>query len=177
MRVLVPLAEGFEEMEAVTVINVLKRAGIDVVVAGIPGTIVKGSRGLRVMLEKKLDDLNIREFDALILVGGYPGYKNLSQSNKILQSIVEFDEKKKIIGAICGAPLVLAKTGVLDNRRATIYPGMEREIPRPRNGKVVVDEHIITSQGPGTAIDFALTLVEKLVGKEAAERVKKEIVY
>ena len=177
MKVLVPLAEGFEEMEAATTINILKRGGLDVVVAGLPGTIVRGSRGLKVMLEKKLDDLNINDFDALVLVGGYPGYKNLSQSNTILRAVLEFDEKKKLIAAICGAPSVLAKTGILDNRRATIYPGLEKEIPRPREGRVVIDEHIITSQGPGTAIDFALTIVEKLAGKDVMERVKKEIVY
>ena len=177
MKVLVPLAEGFEEMEAATTINILKRGGLDVVVAGLPGTIVRGSRGSKVMLEKKLDDLNINDFDALVLVGGYPGYKNLSQSNTILRAVLEFDEKKKLIAAICGAPSVLAKTGILDNRRATIYPGLEKEIPRPREGRVVIDEHIITSQGPGTAIDFALTIVEKLAGKDVMERVKKEIVY
>ena len=177
MKVLVPLADGFEEMEAATTINILKRGGLDVVVAGLPGTIVRGSRGLKVMLEKKLDDLDINDFDALVLVGGYPGYKNLSQSNNILRAVVEFDEKKKLIAAICGAPSVLAKTGILDDRRATIYPGLEKEIPRPREGRVVIDEHIITSQGPATAIDFALTIVEKLAGKNVMERVKKEIVY
>ncbi|RLJ05750.1 MAG: DJ-1 family protein [Candidatus Aenigmatarchaeota archaeon] len=177
MKVLVPLADGFEEMEAATTINILKRGGLDVVVAGLPGTIVRGSRGLKVMLEKKLDDLDINDFDALVLVGGYPGYKNLSQSNNILRAVVEFDEKKKLIAAICGAPSVLAKTGILDDRRATIYPGLEKEIPRPREGRVVIDEHIITSQGPGTAIDFALAVLERLAGREVMERVKKEIVY
>ncbi|RLJ07860.1 MAG: DJ-1 family protein [Candidatus Aenigmatarchaeota archaeon] len=177
MKVLVPLADGFEEMEAATTINILKRGGLDVVVAGLPGTIVRGSRGLKVMLEKKLDDLDINDFDALVLVGGYPGYKNLSQSNNILRAVVEFDEKKKLIAAICGAPSVLAKTGILDDRRATIYPGLEKEIPRPRGGRVVIDEHIITSQGPGTAIDFALAVLERLAGRDVMERVKKEIVY
>ena len=124
---------------------------------------------------KKLEDINTDEFDVLVLPGGYPGYVNLGNSQKILNTIKNFDSQKKIICAICGSPSVLAKAGILDERKATIYPGMEKEIPRPRGEKVVVDENVITSQGPGTAVDFVLKIVEVLLGKHNSERLKREL--
>ncbi len=177
MKVLIPLAEGFEEVEALVTADVLRRAGVEVTLAGIPGTIVTGRSGIKVIADKKIEDVNPKEFDALILPGGDPGYKNLGRSQKVLDMVADFNEEEKLLCAICASPSILARMGVLDNRRATIYPGMEREIPRPRSGKVVVDGHVITSEGPGTAIDFALEIVKQLLGKEKAEEVKKQIVY
>ena len=176
-KVILPLAEGFEEIEALATADVLRRAGIEVVLAGIPGTIVTGSKGIKLIADTKIEDVNPNEFDALVLPGGNPGYINLGRSQKVLDMIADFNEKEKLLCAICASPSILARLGVLDNRKATIYPGMEREIPRPRSGKVVVDGHVITSEGPGTAIDFALEIVRQLVGKEKAEEVKKQIVY
>ncbi|HDD72652.1 MAG TPA: DJ-1/PfpI family protein, partial [Candidatus Aenigmarchaeota archaeon] len=171
-----PLAEGFEEIEAMTSVDVLRRAGFDVVTAGLPGTVVTGSRGVRIFTDKKLEDVNMDEFDALVLVGGYPGYLNLGRSRAVLDAIVNFNSKNKVIAAICGAPSVLAKAGILDEKKATIYPGMEREIPRPRGDRVVVDGNVITSQGPGTAMEFALKIVEVLGGKEKSEKLKRDLV-
>jgi 4-methyl-5(b-hydroxyethyl)-thiazole monophosphate biosynthesis len=177
MNVVVPLAEGFEEIEALTTVDVLRRAGINTVTAGIPGTIVKGSRGITTMADKKLEDIDFDGFDALVLPGGDPGYINLGKSNKIIQAIRKFGENKKLIAAICMAPAILAKTGVLEDKTATIYPGGERMLPRPRNGRVVVDGNIITSQGPGTAIEFALKIVETLSGPEKSDEVRRQLVY
>jgi len=176
-RVLVPLAEGFEELEAMAAIDVLKRAGIDVIVAGLPGTIVKGRSGVKVVTDKRVDEVDQKSLDGIVLPGGNPGYINLGKSKKIIEIINDLDKNKKMIAAICGAPSILAKQGILDDKRATIYPGMERDVPRPRTAKVVTDGHIITSQGPGTAIDFALEIVKMLLGNSQAEKVRNELVY
>lgn len=177
MEILLPLAEGFEEIEAVTVIDVLSRAGMHVLTAGLPGSQVKGSRGLVVMTDKRLDQVDPQGFDALILVGGNPGYINLGRSQKILQMVVKFNLDKKLIGAICAAPSILAKAGILEDRAATIYPGMERDIPRPKGKSVVQDGNIITSQGPGTAMEFALKIVETIQGKNKMKELKEQLVY
>lgn len=176
-KVLIPLAEGFEEIEALATADVLRRAGLEVVLAGIPGTMVKGRSGVKVVADTRIDEINHNEFDCLVLPGGNPGYINLGKSKKVIEIINDFDSKGKHIAAICAAPSILAKQGVLDNRRATIYPGMEREIPRPRPANVVTDGHIITSQGPGTAIDFALEIVKNLLGNSKAEEIRRELVY
>ena len=177
MNVLVPLAEGFEEIEALATVDVLRRAGINTVTTGIPGTMVQGSRGIKVFADKRLEDINFDEFDVLVLPGGNPGYMNLEKSNTIMDAIRKFDENGKTIAAICMAPTLLAKAGVLEDRMATVYPGGERQLPKPREGKVVVDGHIITSQGPGTAIDFALKIVETLMGPEKSDDVIRLLVY
>ena len=174
---LMPLAEGFEEIEATTTIDILRRAGINVTTAGLPGSIIKGSRGVRIIADIKMDDVNFDRFDGMILVGGDPGWKNLSMSKRIVDAVQKYNGSKKTLAAICAAPCILAKAGILADRRATIYPGMERELPRPRNDKVIADGHIITSQAPGTAVDFALKIVEMTAGKEKAAKVKREIVY
>ena len=176
MNVIIPLADGFEEIEAMSTIDVLRRADISVTTAGIPGTIVKGSKGTQTIADKKISEVDLETFDALILVGGYPGYVNLGKSNQVLDAVKSFNEKEKTIAAICAAPTILAKAGVLENRKATIYPGMEKEIPRPRGEKVVQDGHIITSQGPGTAIDFALKIVEVLAGSGVSDKIKRDLV-
>src|SRR4030043_1996727 len=174
---LMPLAEGFEEIEATTTIDILRRAGINVTTAGLPGSIVRGSRGVRIITDIKMDDVNFHRFDGMILVGGDPGWRNLSMSKRIMDAVQKYNGSKKTLAAICAAPCILAKAGILADRRATVYPGMEREIPRPRSDKGIADGHIITSQAPGTAVDFALKIVEMAVGKEKAAKVKRDIVY
>ncbi len=176
-RVLIPLAEGFEEIEALATADVLRRADLEVVLAGIPGTIVKGRSGIKIVADTKIEDVNHKDFDCIVLPGGNPGYVNLERSKKVFDIINDFNDQEKLIAAICAAPSILGKMGILDNRRATIYPGMEKDIPRPRSGKVVVDDHVITSEGPGTALDFALEIIKNLLGKGKANEVKKEIVY
>ena len=177
VKVLIPLAEGFEEIEAVTVIDVLRRAGVNVTTVGIPGSLVVGSRNLRVNADKKLDDIDPEDYEAIVLPGGYPGYVNLGKTQKIMNIITSYNEEKKLIGAICAAPTILAKVGILEDKKATVYPGMEKELPYPRSSKVVVDDHIVTSQGPGTAIEFSLKLIEILVGKDKAKAIKKDLVF
>jgi 4-methyl-5(b-hydroxyethyl)-thiazole monophosphate biosynthesis len=174
---LMPLADGFEEIEATTTIDVLRRGGINVTTAGLQGTIVRGARGVKLIADMKMDDVNFDKYDGMILVGGDPGWKNLSMSKRIMDAVRKYHGSKKTLAAICAAPCILAKAGVLADKRATVYPGLERDIPRPRSDKVVADGHIITSQGPGTAVDFALKIVEMVEGKERVAKVRKDIVY
>jgi 4-methyl-5(b-hydroxyethyl)-thiazole monophosphate biosynthesis len=176
MNVLMPLVEGFEDIEAVTVIDILKRAGINVVTAGSPSTMIKSMHGVTIMANKRFDEVAAKDFDAIVLPGGDPGYKNLERSQSIINIVKDFAAGNKAIGAICAAPLILARLGLLDGKIATIYPGMERNLPKPRANRVVVDGNIITSQGPGTAIEFALKLVEVLDNKVKSERIRREIV-
>jgi len=177
MKIIVPLAEGFEEIESLTVIDVLRRAGINVETVGIMGSVVSGSHGVRVMADKKLLEINADEYDGIVLPGGSPGYLNLGKSSKIIEILRRFDSAGKLIAAICGAPSILAKVGILEGKKATIFPGMEKELPHPRGEKVVVDGNIITSQGPGTAMDFALTIVEALQGRDKALQLRRQLVY
>lgn len=175
MKVMVPFAEGFEEIEAMTIVDVLRRAGIGVDMVGVVGSSITGSHGVRMTMDKKISDVNPDEYDAIVLPGGNPGYLNLSRTGKVLEIIKRLNVRGKLICAVCASPYVLARAGVLEGRRATIYPGMEKEIPYPRSDKVVVDGNIVTSQGPGTAMDFALKIVEKLAGSQRALALKRSL--
>lgn len=176
MRIMVPLAEGFEEIEALTIVDVLRRAGIKVDTVGISGSIVTGSHGVRVTADRKLIEVIADEYDGIVLPGGNPGYINLGKSAKITEILRQMNENGKLVAAICASPSVLARAGLLENRKATIYPGMENELPYPRGERVVVDGNIVTSQGPGTAMEFALKIVEILLGSSAASRLKRELI-
>lgn len=175
MKAAVILAEGFEEIEAFTTVDILRRAGVEVTVASMASSVVEGSRKVRVMTDKRMSEITADNYDALILPGG-PGYKSLANSQAVINLVKDFDKKKKIVAAICAAPVVLAKAGILETRIATIYPGMENQIPKPRDAKVVVDGNVVTSKSPGTAVEFALKLAEILAGKERARRVKEDLV-
>jgi 4-methyl-5(b-hydroxyethyl)-thiazole monophosphate biosynthesis len=175
-KVVVPFAEGFEEIEALTIVDVLRRAGINVDMVGIVGSMVTGGHGVRITMDKKLLQIKPEDYNGIILPGGNPGYVNLGRSSVLLELIRKMSGQGKMVAAICASPSVLAKAGVLEGKRATIYPGMEKEIPYPRGDKVVVDGNIITSQGPGTAMEFALKIVENLVGKEMSNSMKRNLV-
>ncbi len=176
MKVFIPLANGFEDIEAFSVIDVLRRAGIEVDLVGISGSIVTSKVGVRVITDKLLKDVRLEDYDGVILPGGDPGYKNLEKCSKLIEILKKMDEKKKLIAAICASPSILAKIGLLKDRKATIYPGMENLLPHPRDEKVVVDKNIITSKAPGTALEFSLKIVEFLAGKERALALRKALV-
>lgn len=179
-KVVVLVADGFEEIEGVTTIDILRRAGLDVTVAGVGKLIIKGSRGITVKADVKLSSYKGLP-DAIVLPGGMPGVQNLARSGRVNNLILEAYKERRIIAAICAAPsYVLAPIGILNGKRATCYPGCEGLLKRrakfiKRN--VVVDGTIITSKGPGTAFDFALMLVEKLRGRSISEAVRKKILY
>jgi len=173
------LAPGFEEIEASSIIDILRRCDVEVVVAGLKPDVVGGAHGIKVIPDKYIDEIDVKDFDAVICPGGSPGFENLRKDERVLNRVREAFEAGKIVAAICGAPTVLSDAGVIKGKTCTIYPGMEGELkkgggkPKKRD-LVVVDGNIITSRGPATAIPFALKLAEKLAGKEVAKRVRKE---
>lgn len=176
-KVLIPLADGFEEIEAFAVVDILRRAGIEVVTAGIGGIIVNSSHGVRVNSDTRLIDMeDFRSFDGIVLPGGSPGYENLLRNERVLRIVDSFAKQGKFIGAICGSPMILVKLGLLKEKKATIAPGLIKHLDKPRGDAVVVDGNIVTSQGPGTAVAFALKIVEQLMGKAKAMQIKQHIV-
>ncbi len=178
-NVLVPLAEGFEEIEAITIIDLLRRADIEVTVAGLEGGDVEGSHGIRLTPESTLDEVLGMEYDMIVLPGGLPGADNLEQDGRVRDLLRRQASGKGYTAAICAAPKVLARAGLLDNRKATSFPGFLPETGIPgltlSEAPVVVDGKLITSRGPGTAMDFALTLIETLKGGEARAEVEERL--
>lgn len=172
MKILVPFAEGFEEIEAITIVDVLRRAGLKVDIVGLEDEIVVGRNGIKVLCDKTLNEVDEEEYDSIILPGGNPGYKNLMSSEKLLEMLKRLGEKGKVLGAICASPIILAKIGLLKERKATCYPTLRNEIPNYVDERVVVDENIVTSQGPATALEFSLEIV-KILKPEIYEQIRK----
>jgi len=178
-KVLVPLAEGFEEIEAVTVIDILRRAGIEVISAGLSEGPIKGSRGVMVVPDTGLHRINDDEFDMVVLPGGLPGAENLGKSGAVKDLTLKVHKNGGICAAICAAPaLTFAKFGLLNDCTATCYPTFEKEFdPSTKHSedRVVVDGNIITSQGPGTSLEFSLKLAAMLVGTAAADEIQGQM--
>ncbi|MDF2521542.1 MAG: hypothetical protein K0R84_2170 [Clostridia bacterium] len=173
------LAEGFEEIEALAVVDVLRRAGVDVNTVSISkAKEVKGAHNITVIADYTFEDLKHAEAHMLVLPGGMPGTKNLDNHPGLKELIKEFYHEEKYIAAICAAPSILGKMELLESSMATCYPGFERELKGAilSDDLVVRHKNIITSKGPGTAILFALDLVEILVGKEKAEELKGSMI-
>ncbi len=176
-RVLVPLAEGFEELEAVTIVDILRRAGVEVVVASLGESPVTGSHGIRVAADTPLAALLEQDFDMIALPGGMPGAEHLKKDARIADLARRLHAQGRPVAAICAAPMALAAAGLLDGRRATSFPGFldEARNTTVMNEAVVVDAGIITSRGPGTALDFALQLVETLEGESVRRKVESRL--
>jgi len=176
--VLVPLAQGCEEIEAITVIDILRRAGITVVSAGLDTQPVRASRGTVLIPDATLDTALKQSYDMVVLPGGQPGSNNLKADARILALLGNMAQQGKYIAAICAAPSVLAAAGLLDGKRATSFPGALDAFPKvlQQAAAVVEDDKFITSRGPGTAMDFALTLVERLAGKSRRHEVETGLV-
>jgi 4-methyl-5(b-hydroxyethyl)-thiazole monophosphate biosynthesis len=176
MKVLVPLAQDCEEIEAVTVIDILRRAGIDVVSAGLEKGPVKASRGVVLMPDTDLDAAMQSEYDMVVLPGG-AGTRHLLEDDRIISLIKKTASLGRHVAAICAAPTVLAKAGLLAGKRATAYPGTIEKMGVENTGAPLLqDGVIVTSRGPGTAMDFALHLVEILAGLEKRIDVEKALV-
>lgn len=177
-KVLVPLAQGCEEIEAVTIIDILRRAGIEVISAGLDAHPVRASRGTVLVPDTTLDAALKQEFDMVVLPGGQPGTNNLKADARIIGLLQHMAQQGKHVAAICAAPSVLASAGLLDGKRATSFPGSLHGFAKVQlqTTAVVEDGKLITSRGPGTAMDFALTLVERLAGKAKREEVEAGLV-
>lgn len=177
-RVLVPLAQGCEEIEAVTVIDLLRRAEINVVTAGLDSSPVTASRKTVIVPDTDLDTALKEDYDMVILPGGLPGSDHLDNDSRIKELLIKMANSEKFTAAICAAPKVLSSAGLLNGKKATCYPTvLESDNNTDITGEaVVIDGKVITSRGPGTAMDFALSLIEVLVGKEKRNKVEKELV-
>lgn len=170
---LVILANGFEEIEAVTIIDVLRRAKIKVTVAGLDQGLAQGSHGIAIQVDTLLDAPSPEAFDALLLPGGMPGAARLRDDPRVQAAISRFFRAGKLIGAICAAPIALERVGILVGKRATSYPGFALPSAEYVEEAVVDAGQIITSRGPGTALPFALKLVERLAGHALAVELRK----
>lgn len=175
--VLLPIAKGFEELEAVALIDVMRRGGIEVCVAyledELQGNLVLGANGITVQADTSIKNIISDDFDMMVLPGGWGGTYALAENTRIIELLKEF-KTTKVVGAMCAAPFVLKKAGVLGNDY-TCYPGAKDEIDHPGyrdDSKVITDDNVMTSQGPGTAVCFGLAIVERLVGKESMQAVK-----
>ncbi len=175
---LVILAEGFEEVEAIAPVDVLRRAGVRVTLAGVNSLIVKGSRNISVQADVLLKDVKDLP-GAVILPGGLPGSTNLAKSEEVAELVKKMNAAGKLVAAICAAPaVVLAPLGILDGKKATCYPGCESDFSSQivhSQGRVVKDGNVITSQGPGSALEFSLEIVRELAGDEMADLVRAKM--
>ncbi len=176
-KVLVPLAGGFEEIEAVTIVDVLRRAEIDVLLASLTNEkAVKGTNGITVLADMHIQDVDVETLDMIVLPGGWDGTYALADDVTVQTILKEMDAKGKNIAAICAAPFALNKAGVL-KKNYTCYPSVEEQIRKDGYlgdiAKVVEDENVLTSRGPGTALCFALEIVKKLKGDENYSALKE----
>lgn len=176
-KVIVPLAEGFEEIEALSIVDILRRAHVEVTMAALDSLHVKGAHGIVVVADALLRDLDGSVYDMIALPGGLPGATNLSADATTQNLLQTFDHQGKAIAAICAAPYALKSAGVLKNHY-TCYPGFQSKIAGEGYNavdKVVRDANITTSQGPSTAMLFALALVEQLCSKSTADALAKDL--
>lgn len=179
-KVFVMLAEGFEEMEAITPIDLLRRAGIDCQSVSITGEArVTGARGISVLADKLYEPGLLKEADGIVLPGGMPGTLGLKGHQGLREDLLWFHQKNRLVAAICAAPMVLADLGILAGKKATIYPGMEKELNQGifRAESVCRDGNVITSRGAGTAISFSLAIIEALLNQQVMAEVRDSIVY
>lgn len=174
------LADGFEEVEGLAVVDLLRRAQIETTMISVSDTVeILGAHGIVVSADKVFEEVGFEDVDMLVLPGGATGVKNLRKHEELCKKLKEFNEEGKMIGAICAAPTLLDELGVLNGKKITCYQDMVSEIENatPIDAKVVLDENIMTSQGFGTSIDFGLAIVEHFCGKEVAINLSKKIMY
>jgi len=173
------LADGFEEIEAVTIIDLLRRADINVTIAGVGKRQIKGSHQIQINCDVRFEDVDEDHFTHLFLPGGQPGTDNLKKNKLVIDFIRRFNNSQKVIAAICAAPTVLNEAGIIDNYRITSYPA-EKDVFVDSiyiEDDIVHDKNIITSRGVGTAIKFALYLIENFTNKETGQLLAHRILY
>lgn len=167
-KVIVPLAKGFEEIEAVAIIDVMRRAGIEVIVAGVDADLVEGANGISIKSDTQIDDLRLDGVDMMVLPGGWGGTEILAKNERVQSMLKELKDSDRRVGAICAAPFALNQAGVL-NQNYTCYPSFEEKIRLDGysdSEKVVIDGNVMTSRGPATAICFGLAIVKELCSED-----------
>jgi len=174
---LILFADGSEELEAISIVNILRRAGVSVTLAGLSSGSLRGSRGVVIVPDTTLDEALAQSYDMVVLPGGQPGANNLKADMRVLQLVQYMAQQGKYVAAICAAPSILATAGLLDGKQATSFPGALSSFLKVRLQPVAIveDGKLITSRGPGTAMDFALLLAERLVGKEKRQEVEASL--
>jgi 4-methyl-5(b-hydroxyethyl)-thiazole monophosphate biosynthesis len=180
MLVYLHLAEGFEEIEALSVVNILRRAKIDIKTVSITGKKeVMGAHGITVLADILFEDAKYSKAQMIVLPGGMPGTNNLEEHKGLEDKIKEFYNSEKWLAAICAAPSILGKLNLLKDKEATCYPGFEKYLTDANCSKasVVVSDKIITSRGPGTAAYFAFKLVEIIKGNKLARKLKEVMIF
>lgn len=178
--VYVLLAEGFEEVEALTPVDLLRRAGVETRLVGVTGETVCGARGIRVVTDLSMDDIALAQADMIVLPGGMPGTTNLYADKRVTSAVRAMYDAEKYVAAICAAPsVILGGMGLLKGRRATCYPGMEdgMEGAEVVPATCVTDGKIITACGVGGALDFACALITALISREKADEIALSVVY
>ena len=177
-KVLVLVADGTEEMEAVIVIDTLRRAKWEVTVAGLKDGPIVAARGVKLVPDTTLNKVEAGAFDILVVPGGARGVENLIKDPRVLETIRAFHKAKKMIAAVCAGPLVLQAAGILEGRTVTSHPDVGARITKATriDQDVVIDGSIVTSQGAGTSLKFALTILSKVAGKKTADTVAKAMV-
>lgn len=178
-KIAVQLAEGFEEIEAITIIDVLRRAEFEVVVISITEKlVVTGAHNIKIIADQLFENTNYKTIDMIVLPGGMPGAVNLNNHTGLKKEIIEFNKKGKQLGAICAAPLVLGELGILKNKNATCYPGFENRLEgaKTTENNIELAENVITGKGAGVAMEFALKIVEMFKGKEFADELGAKMI-
>lgn len=177
-KALVIIVEGVEEVEATAPIDILRRAGVNVTVASASEErLIEGRNGIRLQADVMLEDAGQQSYDLLVVPGG-PGHKKLLENERVIEMLAAQKARGGFIGSICAGPVVLKKAGILEGRQFTSFPGTAEELPeRNADSPVVVDGPLVTSQGAGTAILFALALVEVLKGKDKRQEIAASICH
>ncbi|QUH26478.1 DJ-1 family glyoxalase III [Serpentinicella alkaliphila] len=172
--ILLLMADGFEEIEGITCIDVLRRGGINVVTASLDNLDVCGSHNIIVKADKPINDIDISQFDGVVLPGGMPGSANLRDNEKVIKIVKEMNEMGGLIAAICAAPIVLERAGVIEGKNATSYPGFNNEMGSCTylEDRVVLDNNILTARGPGVAMEFSFAIVEYLINISKVDELK-----
>lgn len=179
-KITVFIANGTEEIEALTVVDLARRAGIEVDMVSIDDcTKITGSHNITVMLDKTFEQIDWEDVDMIVLPGGRAGVDNLISCTKLTDKVKEFAKSGKGVAAVCAAPSILGKIGILNGKKATCYPGFENKLTGAEyvTESVVKDGNIITSRGLGTAIEFSAAIIEYLMDREAADHILKQIIY
>ena len=171
MKSVMIISDGFEDLEVFTTASILRRADVPLTIATLSSMVVTSSSGIRITADMRVSELDISEYDMILL----PSFEGMENSQKITSLVKEFNKDGKFIVAMSHAPIALAKAGVLENKLATVYDGMESKIPRPRDARIVIDGNIITSRSPSDVQELALKLVEISQGKATAKRMRERL--
>ncbi len=175
------LSNGFEDIEALAPVDILRRGGIDVKTVSITGSkTVETSHGIKLETDLLIEDItDFSDVDAMVLPGGLPGATNLNKHEQLRKILLEQYQKGRVVAAICAAPLVLGSIGILQGKRATCYPGFEKRMTGATytQEQVTVDGNIITGKGPGASLDFGFAILGKFVSEDAVAQLKQQMMY